>query len=351
MIIKKLLLAILLLTSALITACSPDSKDDAHDTGKKSIIAASFAEYDWVRHILGEKSDQFNLTMLIGEGADLHSYTPSVADIAKIAKADLLIHNGGVSDTWVGKVQQQAINKDLKTISLMQSLGIKSAAHAQAAHGAQCGATCSHTIPHEHSGHQCGSTCSHAIPHGQPGHQCSTDPEYDEHVWLSLRHAMIVCERLEDEISRLDPVHAAIYEKNKQLYIQSLKQLDERYAALFKEQKRDTVIIADRFPFRYLLKDYHIKHETAFEGCSADVNASFETIARLGERTKALDIKTILILEDGQRDLARSVIKQSGKQDVEIKTLSSIEAIDNRSASYLTHMEGNLKTLLHALSQ
>ncbi len=335
MIIKKLLLATLLCATAWITACSPDSGKQDDSSGKKSIVAASFAEYDWVRNILGEKSDQFNLTMLIGEGADLHSYNPSVADIATIARADLLIHNGGISDSWVDKVQKQAINKDLKTISLMQILGLKRVAHAPHAHGPQCGPSCSHSV---------------AIPHGQPGHQCSSDPEHDEHVWLSLRHAMVVCERLEEEISRLDPANAAIYEKNKQLYIESLKQLDERYAALFKEQKRDTVLIADRFPFRYLLRDYHIKYEAAFEGCSADVNASFETIAHLGERTRALDIKSILILEGGLRDLARSVIKQSGKEDVEIRTLSPLDAIETRSASYISLMEGNLKTLLHALS-
>lgn len=70
---------------------------------KKSIVCTTFPEYDWVMNILGEKDTSFDVALLQNNGTDLHSYQPSVKDIAKISKADLFVYVGGESDEWVEK--------------------------------------------------------------------------------------------------------------------------------------------------------------------------------------------------------------------------------------------------------
>ena len=78
----------------------------------KSIVCTTFPEYDWVMNILGEMATSFDVTLLQNNGTDLHSYQPSVKDIAKISKADLFVYVGGESDEWVEKVLSQSVNKN-----------------------------------------------------------------------------------------------------------------------------------------------------------------------------------------------------------------------------------------------
>ncbi len=336
--IKHILLFSLVLTTALFSSCK--QKGDSSD--KINIVTVSFSEHDWLMNIIGDEADRFEVTRLIGENEDLHSFSPSVADIASIAGAQLLIHNGGSSDAWIGDVERQVGKRS--TVSLMKTL--------QASGAKSLGSACSHNHEHHHHDSSCQScaTCSAGCTHDH--HAAPANPNLsagDEHVWLSLNNAIIICERLEDELSALDPERAAIYEKNKQAYIASLKQLHERYAALFKEAKRDTVIIADRFPFRYMLHDYGIKHEAAFDGCSADTGASFDSVAQLSEKVKQLDAHTILILENGLHDFAQTIIKTSGQPNVSIETLHPLDPIEDNSASYYSLMEKNLQVILKAL--
>ena len=46
-----------------------------------------------------------------------------------------------------------------------------------------------------------------------------------------------------------------------------------------------------RFPFRYLIEDYGLTYYAAFIGCSAETEASFETIAFLSEKIDELNLK------------------------------------------------------------
>ncbi len=338
--IKHLLLFSLLLTTALLfSAC----KQGGGSSDKIKIVTVSFSEHDWLMNIIGDEADRFEVTRLIGENEDLHSYSPSVADIANIASAQLLIHNGGSSDAWISDVQRQVDNKKRSTVSLMKTL--------QQSGAKPLGSSCSHEH-HHHHGESCQSCagCSAGCTHEHHAAPSNSDlAAGDEHVWLSLNNAIIICERLEDELSAIDPERADVYEKNKQIYIASLKQLHERYAALFKEAKRDTVIIADRFPFRYMLHDYGIKYVAAFDGCSADTSASFEAVAELSEKVRQLDAHTIIVLQNGLRELAETVIKTSGQPNVSIETLHPLDPIEDNSASYYGLMEKNLQSILKAL--
>ena len=88
-----------LIVSVVLMVASPS----VFAASKKSIVCTTFPEYDWVMNILGEKDTSFDVALLQNNGTDLHSYQPSVKDIAKISKADLFVYVGGESDEWVEK--------------------------------------------------------------------------------------------------------------------------------------------------------------------------------------------------------------------------------------------------------
>lgn len=82
-----------------------------------------FPEYDWTRAVLGDREADVDLTMLLDNGTDLHSFQPAVKDIMKVSSCDLLIYVGGESDQWIEDALESAQNKDMKTINLMEVLG------------------------------------------------------------------------------------------------------------------------------------------------------------------------------------------------------------------------------------
>ena len=71
-----------------ITGCGTDKDEKTtvenighSDSAKLSIVTTIFPEYDWVREILGEKTDNAELTLLLDNGVDLHNYQPTADDI------------------------------------------------------------------------------------------------------------------------------------------------------------------------------------------------------------------------------------------------------------------------------
>ncbi len=342
----KKVLSILFLSIALfLNGCSNNSGDD-----KISIVATSFPEYDWIRQIVGDSSSNIELTLLIDSGVDIHNYEPSTEDILKISSSDLFIHTGGESDDWVDDVLEEAANETMRVINLIDTLGydVLNASHSEQAPFSN---EESNDEDHGHDDHD---------GHDHDGHE-DEHLHADEHVWLSLRNAIVFCEVILDEISQLDPENSYIYEENTIQYINELNDLDLQYKTAVDESIRDTVIITDRFPFAYMMDDYEINYYAAFDGCSAETEASFETIATLSGKIVELDTKNIVILENGLEELANTVIStvnelsSSMPEEINILSMNSIQSISQQDiedgVTYISVMEKNLETLKIVLGE
>jgi zinc transport system substrate-binding protein len=179
-------------------------------------------------------------------------------------------------------------------------------------------------------------------------------PEYDEHIWLSLKNAAVLTQLLSQNIQKLDSKNAIEYKRNADTYISKLSALDSQYSKAVTGAKLNTLLYADRFPFRYLTEDYNLKYYAAFIGCSAESEASFETIKFLADKLKQLELPAVLTLEKSDRKIAKTVIEASGKKDVKILEMDSIQSVTQKEIkagkNYLNTMEKNLETLKAALN-
>ena len=175
----------------------------------------------------------------------------------------------------------------------------------------------------------------------------------DEHIWLSLRNAASICRSIRQEISRLDPDHAADYTACETEYQAKLSELDARYSRWIGDAAFHTLLFADRFPFRYLCADYGIDYYAAFSGCSAETEASFETIAFLAEKVDALNAGFVCVLESSDCSIAEAVIRSTKAQDQKIITLNSLQSVTavqaEEGVTYLSTMQENYETLKEAL--
>ena len=296
------------------------------DTEKKlNIVTTIFPEYDWTRAVLGDQADKVNLTMLLDNGTDLHSFQPAVKDIMKVSSCDLLIYVGGESDQWIEDALESAQNKDMKTINLMEVLG-DSIKEEETVEGMQ------------ESDH---------------GHEDEDEKEYDEHVWTSMRNAEVICDAIADTLEEIDPENKEIYQSNAEAYREKLSALDEEYQETVDNAKQKTLVFADRFPFRYLVDDYDLSYYAAFSGCSAESEASFKTVTFLAGKVDELGVKSVLTMEKSDDRIAQTVIENTKAKDQKILQLNSMQSITSEEiadgATYLSVMEDNLNVLKEAL--
>ena len=179
------------------------------------------------------------------------------------------------------------------------------------------------------------------------------DIEYDEHIWLSLKNAEILVGKIAESIESLDSNNADIYKQNAASYIDKLNALDSKYAEAVENANTKTLLFADRFPFRYLVDDYGLDYYAAFGGCSAETEASFETVTFLAKKIDELAIKTVLTIDGSDSKIAETIVSNTASKDQQILTLDSIQSVtknDIKSGmTYLSIMESNLAILKEAL--
>lgn len=305
-------------------SCKDNSKD-----GKISVVCTIFPEYDWVKNIIGEKENEYSLTVLMDNGVDMHSYQPTVTDIVNISECDLFIYVGGESDSWVDGALKNAADKNRKTINLMSVLGdkVKDEEHID---GAQDN---SHDHDHDHD------------------HE---ESEKDEHVWLSLKNAAICCDEIEKQLSSIDPDSESVYKTNLNLYKEKLTKLDGEFNAVVSNSYIDTLVFGDRFPFRYLFDDYGLKYYAAFSGCSAESEASIETIVFLANKIDELNLDSVCVIDGGNVRIAETVRDNTSSKSQTVVTFDSMQSLSSEeiygNVTYLSLMEKNLVALKTALN-
>lgn len=469
---------------------------------KFSIVATTFAPYDWIRHIVGENNESISLTLLQDTGVDLHSFQPTAEDMIQIAECDMFVYIGGESDEWVEAALQNGQNENRVVVNLLDVLGDKAkeeetvegmesdhdhdhgsstfddsdvadrtladwAGEWQSVYPFLLDGTLDEAMEHMAEEDETGKTAEEYYEYYKTGYATdiediviegntisfiqngisskasydykgyeiltyesgskgvryqfeaidvtngapkfvqfsdhgiepakaehfhiymgnesfeelsqemdhwptyypkewskeqiadsfidhSHDEELDEHVWLSLKNADIYCEYLAAQIETMDPDHTSIYVDNLQNYIGELKKLDAEYTATVDEASVKTLLFGDRFPFRYLVDDYGLQYYAAFSGCSAETEASFETVAFLAEKVDELQLKYIITIDGGNTSIAETIVKATKSKDQQILKLDSMQSVtkldvDNGN-TYLSMMEQNLQILKEALS-
>lgn len=309
---KKIISVILITVLSALTLCSCGGTTAENDG--LSIVCTTFPQYDYLKNIIGSEE---SLTLLVDDGGDLHSYEPTAQDIIRISSADLFVYVGGNSDKWVEATLRSANNPDLKTIALTELVETYTEEYVAG-------------MEHEHHD-------EHAA--------------IDEHIWLSLRNAAAITQALCDAVCEIDKENEQIYKANAEEYISQLNALDGEYLNMIASAERNTVLFADRFPFRYLIEDYDLTYYAAFAGCSSESEASFQTMAFLIDKTKELGIPVVLTIDGSDGSIAKTVCEETGAKSAVLDSCQSVSADDIKNGtSYINIMKSNLGVLREALN-
>ena len=324
---KHLMLPILIIALLLtFSACGKNDSNQNENSDKITIIATTFPQYDWIKNILGENINNTEVTLLQDKGVDLHSFEPTAEDILEIGNSGMLVYVGGVSDEWIKDAVEKSKNESLVTINLMDVLG-DSVKQEETKEGMQHG----HEDVNEND----------------------QDSHPDEHIWLSLKNAQRLTTHISEKLGEIDAQNADLYEENAKNYNDNLATLDKEYEKAVAESELKTLVFGDRFPFRYLLDDYNLDYYAAFSGCSAETEASFETIIFLADKIDELGSKSVITIDNSDKKIAETIVENTERKNQQILTMDSMQSVTsddiNEGANYIDKMRDNLEVVKKAI--
>ena len=305
------------LVMAALTGCTKtnESSESGVDTGKLSIVTTIFPPYDFARAVAGDRAD---VTMLIDPGAEVHSYDPAPDDMIAIQECDVFIYIGGENEAWVDTVLGSIDTGDKTILRLMDDVA---PVEEETVEGMQA--------EEEES------------EEGAEG-----EAEYDEHIWTSPKNAILMINAIAEALGGIDSANAAAYARNAQSYTAQINQVDEQIKTIVDNAPRKLIVVADRFPFRYLVEEFGLDYYAAFSGCSSESDVSAGTLAFLIDKVKEYDIPYVYTIEFSNQQVAQAVCEQTGAQMLLLHSCHNVTNDDfEAGVTYLALMQQNVINL------
>ena len=285
----------------------------AEENSRLQVVTTIFPQYDFARHIAGDRAD---VTMLLKPGEEVHSYEPTPQDIKKIQNCDLFIYVGGENDVWVENILDsvKGDQEGPQTVRLLALVETYSEEHLEGMmeekghdhdHEHEPEGTAEEDHDHDHKADASDQNTKGTDTHSTHVHSHEEEP--DEHVWTSPQNCVILIEKLTEEFCAADPVNAEYYRKNGDAYRKEFEELDARYRDMAASAPRKTILFGDRFPFRYLAEELGLTCYAAFPGCSSESEPSAATIAFLIDKAAEEKLPVIFQIEFSNGNIARAI--------------------------------------------
>ncbi len=312
----SLLLCLTLLLS--LAGVSSSCKADFNSGDKPLVVTTIFAPYDFARSVGGDRIEAHVLVTV----TDSHSFSPTAADMALIEECDLFVYTGGDGDRWAEDFLSTIDTSDKVIINMMELCPL-----------------CE------------GDTHDH--DHGEHDHDHAEAEAYDEHVWMDPENAMRITEAIRDGLISIDAEGESTYRASAKDYLASLSELDKAFYEMASNAQRNTIVVADRFPYRYLCHAYNLEPIAALSGCGSASDLTAIAYEELAHHVKEDGIPVILCTEYSDRSIANTVLREAGGS-VEIMPLHSCHTLTKyeiaKGTNYLSLMRENLRILTIALN-
>jgi len=302
--------AIILSIITLIFADCSEKKKIADSNGKINIVTTIFPLYDFSRAVAKE---QANITMLTPPGSSMHSYEPSPADIKNIQNSNIFLYIGGENDVWVERILNTLDTSKMKIVRLFDFVKL----YEEDNNPLQ--------IEKEHG---------------------KLEIEYDEHIWTSPKNAVVMLNKITNALCVKDTSNCKKYKENSQNYISQINELSKELSQIVNSAKRKQIVVADRFPFLYLTKEYGLDYVAAFPGCSDQSDASVATIAFLIKSVENNKIPYIYHVELSNRNTAEAVAQQTGAKMLLLHSYHNISKQEfENGITYLDLLKQNVANI------
>lgn len=309
--LKRKLLAVITAAATVLSlcACSSESGYSNSDSGKLKIISTVFPPYDLARQIAGDNAE---ISILLPPGSEIHNYEPSAKDMIAIRNCDIFLYIGGENEQWAEKLINSNDTENVTAVKLIDYVPTLFEDEDEHDHD--------HDHEHEH--------------------------ETDEHIWTSPKNAQLMLSAVYDAICKVDPSDKQTYTKNKDAYAKQLSDLDDAYRSAVDNAKNKTIVLADKFPFRYLAHEYGLEFNAAFAACSDESEPGVSTMIKLTKTIKENNIPAVYYLEFSSTKIADTLCDETGATKLMLHSCHNVSKQDiENNVSYVDLMKQNLENL------
>lgn len=309
--LKRKLLAVITAAATVFSLCACSYSNS--DSGKLKIISTVFPPYDLARQIAGDNAE---ISILLPPGSEIHNYEPSAKDMIAIRNCDIFLYIGGENEQWAEKLINSNDTENVTAVKLIDYVPTLSEDEDE------------HDHDHDHD------------------HDHEHEHETDEHIWTSPKNAQLMLSAVYDAICKVDPSGKQTYTKNKDAYAKQLSDLDNAYRSAVDNAKNKTIVLADKFPFRYLAHEYGLEFSAAFAACSDESEPGVSTMIKLTKTIKENNIPAVYYLEFSSTKIADTLCDETGATKLMLHSCHNVSKQDiENNISYVDLMKQNLENL------
>jgi len=265
------------------------------DSSKLQVISSFYTLHEFSQNVGQEKVD---VTLLVPVGVEPHDWGPTIKDVQRMQKSDLIIINGIGFENWVDNLEEtdyQGVIVDTSNGILDKNLGQE-----------------------------------HVTTSGDP------------HIWLNPVYAKIQVQNIANAFSNSDPNNQQYYQSNAATYIKQLDLLDSKIRNELSNCTRDFVAFHDAFS--YFADEYNLNQHTIISSNSPHGEATAKTLEKIISTSRELNIKVIFSEENVNTRTSEIIANEI---DGKVLVLSTLEIFSD--GTYISKMTENLSNLEEAL--
>lgn len=397
----------LLILALGLSACTTEGTEGSSDENL-SIVTSFYPVYDFTQRVAGEQVD---ISLMVGNGVDPHSYEPSAQDVAEINDADMFVYSSEEMEFWVSSLLDTIDNEELSVVRTAD--GFDSEAHFESTEDetsepGETVAPVSEAAPevsligvggHYHTGDAVTLRAQYEDADEWQWYVTDTDGEWevvdgmtddrfeyqttgedfhvqvialdqdgnelaqsepapihiddhdgeDPHIWLDPLLAQDQVRMIQGALVEADPDNEDVYNENAETFITELQELHEDFEEAFSDAENRTFVVQHQ-AFGYIASRYDLE-QIAIGGLSTEVEPSPSRIAEINQLVEEYSVPVIYYQQGANSAIAQTVANETGTEtDVlhDLETLS--EELQAQDLGYIEAMRENLEALKRSIN-
>ncbi|HJJ22180.1 MAG TPA: metal ABC transporter substrate-binding protein [Nitrosopumilus sp.] len=283
------------LSSLVIYVTDSNQQFTTIDNSKLQVISSFYPLHEFSQNVGQEKVD---VTLLVPVGVEPHDWEPTIKDVQKMQKSDLIITNGIGFENWVDSLDEnnyRGIIVDTSDEILVKYLD-----------------------------------------------EGIVNTSGDPHIWLNPVYAKIQVQNIANAFSNSDPENKQYYQSNAVKYNEQLDLLDSKIRNELSNCNHN--FLSFHNAFSYFADEYNLNQHTIISSNNSHIEATAKTLEDVISTARELNIKIIFSEENVNARTSEIIANEIGGK---VLVLSTLEVVSD--GDYISKMTENLDNLKEAL--
>ncbi len=268
-----IVVVILIVVAGVLSYVAINNSSNSNLNGKIGVGVSIGPEVEWVNAVGGDK---VHVTLMVPEGSDPHTYEPLPNQLTQVSNAKMYVEIGSPLEfetNYMDKIK--SANPNMLIVNASEGIQL--------------------------------------IPNAAENESTTMDP----HDWVDPKNAMIMVNNIYNGLVQVDPADKDYFQKNRDIYMAQLKQLDENTTKILKD-KNGTDILVYHPAFGYYAKDYNLTQVGAMLN---DEEPSPQRIAMMVNIAKQNNITVLYNEPQYDPKFMQSIASQVGGQVLTVNDL------------------------------